>query len=93
MPRTQKFALLAFLAVQVSVSQGGTRLPKKAPLKMLRGLDPIKISPFMVPTIRKEAPAGNAPMGTTPHKVVTNHFPQVGGTEFQRLQGLFSTTL
>ena len=33
---------------------------KKAPLKMLRVSDPIKISPLVVPTIRKEAPTGNA---------------------------------
>ena len=46
---------------------------------MLRVLDPIKVNPLVVPTIRKEAPTGNAPMGATPHKAVTNHFPQVGG--------------
>ena len=39
---------------------------KKAPLKRLRFLDPIKTSPFVVPTIRKEAPTGNAPMGDNP---------------------------
>ena len=58
---------------------------------MLRVLDPIEKSPFVVPTIRKEAPTGNALMGTTPLKAVTNRFPQVGGTKFQRLQGSFST--
>ena len=53
---------------------------KKAPLKIHRVLDPIKISPFMVPTtIRKEAPTGNAPIGATPPKAVTNRFLQVGG--------------
>ena len=55
---------------------------KKAPLKNHRVLEPIKISPFMVPTtIRKEAPTGNAPMGATPPKAVTNRFPQVGGNQ------------
>ena len=53
---------------------------KKAPLKTHRVLDPIKISPFVVPTtIRKAAPTGNAPMGAIPPKAVTNRFPQVGG--------------
>ena len=46
---------------------------------MLRVSHPTKISPSVVPTIRKEAPTGNAPMGATPLKTVTNHFPQVGG--------------
>ena len=55
---------------------------KKAPLKIHRVLDPIKISPFVVPTtIRKEAPTGNAPMGATPPKAVTNRFTQVGGNQ------------
>ena len=53
---------------------------KKAPPKIHRVLDPIKTSPFVVPTItRKEAPTGNAPMGAIPFKAVINHFPQVGG--------------
>ena len=53
---------------------------KKAPPKILRVLDPIKISPFVVPTtIRKDAPTGNAPMGVSPLQAVTNRFPQVGG--------------
>ena len=53
---------------------------KKAPPKIHMLLDPIKTSPFVVPTtIRKEAPTGNAPMGATPHEAVTNCFPQVGG--------------
>ena len=53
---------------------------KKAPLKIHRVLDPIKTSPFVVPTtIRKEAPTGNAPMGAIPPKAVINRFPQVGG--------------
>ena len=58
-----------------------TSSSKKAPLKMLRVSDPIKISPFVVPTIRKEAPTGNAPMGPTLLKAVTNRFPQVGGNQ------------
>ena len=75
------------------VKEGEDFLLKKAPLKMLRVLDPIKTSPFMVLTTRKEAPTGNAPMGVTPLKAVTNHFPQVGGTEFHRLHRSFLTPL
>ena len=53
---------------------------RKAPLKMLRVLDPIKTSPFVVPTtIRKNSPTGNAPMGAIPPKAIINRFPQVGG--------------
>ena len=53
---------------------------KKAPLKILRVLDPIKTSPLVVSTtIRKEAPMGNAPMVAIPPKAVINRFPQVGG--------------
>ena len=52
---------------------------KKAPLKTLRVLDPIKTSPFVVlTTTRKEAPTENAPMGAIPHKAGSNRFPQVG---------------
>ena len=47
----------------------------KAPLKTLRVLDPIKTSPFVVPTTtRKEAPTRNALMGAIPLKAVTNRF-------------------
>ena len=59
------------------VKEGEDFLLKKAPLKSLRVSDPI--SPFVGPTTRKEAPTGNAPMGATPHKAVTNRFPRVGG--------------
>ena len=41
----------------------------------------------MVPTIRKEAPTGNAPTGATPHKAVTNRFPQVGGDRTSEARG------
>ena len=42
----------------------------------------------MVPTTRKEAPTGNAPMGATPLKAVTNGFPQVGGNRISEAQGV-----
>ena len=61
------------------VKEGEELLLKKAPLKILRVLDPIKTNPFIVPTtIRKEAPTGNAPVGVNPLQAVTNHFPQAG---------------
>ena len=62
---------------------------KKAPLKTLRVLDPIKTSPFVVPTTtRKEAPTGNAPMGAIPLKAVTNRFPELGGNRTQKASGV-----
>ena len=67
---------------------------KKAPLKILRVLDPIKTSPFMVPTTRKEAPTGNISMGATPHKAVTNRFPQAEGNQTSEAPGvIFDPTL
>ena len=68
------------------VKEGEDFLLKKAPLKTLRVLDPI--SPFVVPTTRKEAPTGDAPMGATPHKAVTNSFPQVGGNRTSEAPGV-----
>ena len=51
----------------------------KTPPKIHRVLDPIKTSPFVVPTtIRKEAPTGNALMGAIPPKAVISCIPQVG---------------
>ena len=47
-----------------------------------------QISPFVVPTTRKEAPTGNAPMGATPHKAVTNRFPQEGGNRTSEAPGV-----
>ena len=75
------------------VKDGEDFLLKKAPLKTLRVLYPIKPGPFVVPTTtRKEAPTGNAPMEAIPPKAITNRFPQ-GETEFQRLQWSFLTPL
>ena len=42
----------------------------------------------MVPTTRKEAPTGNAPMGATPHKAATDRFPQVGGNRTSEAPGV-----
>ena len=53
---------------------------------LLNKNDPIKTSLFVVPTIRKEAPIGNAPLGATPPKAVTNRFPQVGGNRISEAQ-------
>ena len=69
------------------VKEGEDFLLKKAPLKTLRVSDPIKLSPFVVPTTRKEAPIGNAPMGATPLKAVTHRFPQVGGNRTSEAPG------
>ena len=46
----------------------------------------LEASPFVVPTIRKEA--------ITPHKAVTNHLLQVGGNQISEAPGvLFDPTL
>ena len=70
------------------VKEGEDFLLKKAPLKTLRVSHPIRISPFVVPTTRKEAPTGNTPMGATPHKAVTNRFPQEGGNRTSEAPGV-----
>ena len=58
------------------VKDGEDFLLKKALTKTHGVLDPIKTSPFVVPTTtRKEAPTGNTPMGAIPPKAVTNRFP------------------
>ena len=76
------------------VKEGEDFLLKKAPLKTHRVLDPIKTSPFVVPTTRKEAPTGNAHMGATPHKAVTNSFLQAGGNRTSEAPGVvFDPTL
>ena len=49
-------------------------LLKKGTLKIHRVLDPIKISPYMVPP----PPPPPPPIGPIPPKTVTNRFPQVG---------------
>ena len=55
-------------------------IQKKAPPKIHRVLNPIKTSPFVVPTtIRKQGPTGNAPIGAISPKAVISRFPQVGG--------------
>ena len=72
MSGTEELTFLAQL-----VKDGKDFLLKKGTPKVL---DPIKTSPFVVPTTtRKEAPTGNAPMEVIPLKAVTNRFPQVGG--------------
>ena len=62
------------------VKEGDDFLLKKGTSKDSGGvLDPIKTSPFVAPTTRKEAPTGNPPMGATPYKALTNRFPRAGG--------------
>ena len=62
---------------------------KKALAKTLRVYDPIKTSPFVVPTtIRKEAPTGNAPMGAIPPKAVTNRFPLIEENQTSEAPGV-----
>ena len=73
------------------VKEGEDFLLKKGTSKDSQVSHPIKISPSVVPTTRKEAPIGNAPMGAIPHKVVTNRFPQEGGNQTSEAPGSFLT--
>ena len=70
------------------VEEGEDFLHKKGTSKDSEGLDPIKTSPFVVLITRKEAPTGNAPTGATPHKAVTDPFPQVGGNRNSEAPGV-----
>ena len=67
-----------------------TSFLKEAPQKTLRVSDPTRTSPFIVHT-RKEAPAGNVPMGAIPLKAVTSHFLRQVISKLQRFQGPFLT--
>ena len=60
------------------IKEGEDFLLKKYTSKDAQGFGPYQTSPFVVPTIRKEAPTANTPMEATPLKAVTNRFPQVG---------------
>ena len=66
-----------------------TSFSKKAPQKTFRVSHPTRISPFVVPT-RKEAPTGNAPMGATPLKAVTNRFSREGENRTSEAPGVNS---
>ena len=66
---------------QLTTSEGQRRVLSLGTLRTLRAFGPVKISPFMVPTIiAKEAPTGGILMGDTLFLAVTIHFPQAGGT-------------
>ena len=60
------------------VKEGEDFLLKKDTSKDSQGFGPYQNKTFRGPHNKKEAPTGNAPMGATPHKAVTNRFPQVG---------------
>ena len=72
------------------VKDGEDFLLKKAPLKIHRVLDPIKTSPFMVPTtIRKEAPIGNALVAIPPKAVINRFLTGRGKSNNRGLTGHF----
>ena len=91
-PRTQEFALLTFLVVQVLTSQGERRLPpQKGTSKDAQGFGPYQNKPFRGPHNKKR---GHTPMGATPLKAVTNRFPQAGGNQISEVpRVIFNTTL
>ena len=67
--------------------EGKGFLLKKGTSKDSQGFRPYQNKPFCGP-YRKEAPTGNAPMWATPHKSVTNHFPQSGGNRTTKAPGV-----
>ena len=69
------------------VKEGEDFLLKKGTSKDSQGFGPYQNNPFVVPT-RKEAPTGNAPMGATPHKAVTNHFLPPGENKTSEAPGV-----
>ena len=81
--RCQELALLAFLLVQVSTCEGGGRLSpqKKGTSKNSQGFGPYQNKPFCGPHNKKRGFYRKHLYGATPHKAVTNNFPQVGGNQ------------
>ena len=76
------------------VKEGEDFLLKKGTCKDSQGFGHYQNKPFRGPTTRKGTPTGNAPVGATPHKAVTNHFPQVGGNRTLEVPGVvFDPTL
>ena len=71
------------------VTEGEDFLLKKGTSKDSQGFRPYK--PFRGPHNKKRAPTGNAPMGATPHKAVTNHFPQVQANRISEAPGIVLT--
>ena len=68
------------------VKEGEDFLLKKGTSKDSQGFGPYK--PFCGSHNKKRAPTGNNPMGATPHKAVTNRFPQVGGNRTSEAPGV-----
>ena len=76
------------------VKEGEDFLLKNGTSKDSQGFGPYQNKPFRGPTTRKEAPTGNVPMGATPHKAVTNRFPQAGENRTSEAPGVvFDPTL
>ena len=76
--RNSSFLDLSLFQSQL-VKEGEDFLLKKSTFKDSQGFGPYQNKPFGGPTTTKEALTGNTPMGATPHKAVTNRFPQEGG--------------
>ena len=71
------------------VKDGQDFLLKKGTPKDSQGFGPYQNKSFRGPHHhKKEAPAGNAPMGAIPLKAVTNRFPQLGGNRTSEATGV-----
>ena len=69
-------------------------LLKKVTSKDSQGFGPYQNKPFRGPHNKKRGSYRNAPMGATPHKAVTNRFPQVGENRTSEAPGVvFDPTL
>ena len=70
------------------VKEGEDFLLKKGTSKDSQGFTPYQNKPFRGPQQEKRLLTGNAPMGATPHKAVTNRFPQEGGNRTSEAPGV-----
>ena len=70
------------------VKEGEDFLLKKGTSNDSQGFAPYQNKPFRSPHNKEEAATGNAPMGATPHKAVTNCFPQEGGNRTSEAPGV-----
>ena len=76
------------------VKEGEDFLLKKGTSKDSQGFGPYQNKPFCGPHNKKRGSYRKRPYGATPHKAVTNHFPQVGGNRTSEAPGvIFDPTL
>ena len=76
------------------VKEGEDFLLKNGTSKDSQGFGPYQNKPFHGPHNKKSGSYRKPPMGATPHKAVTNHFPQVEGNQTSEAPGVvFNPTI